>query len=107
MFLIVLCVCLSPVDLQDGQVLKSQELRASLKSKVFFRFSQKSFGINLLATNRSHFLEMAIINSERTTNRRRGSFCLTPMYLLCCAMPERFGLNVQFLNVCDALCFTI
>ena len=63
-----------PVDFQDGQVLKSQSCRKSLKSKVFFRYIEKSFGMNFLATNWSYLLSMAMRKSKDIESGRRGSF---------------------------------
>ena len=57
--------------------------------------------MNSLATNCSYVLEMAILKQNCIGRRSRGPLFLTPMYLWCCAMPVRFGLNVPFLNVCD------
>ena len=67
--------CMSaPVDLQDGQALKTQNVRESLKSKVFFLSREKSFGIHSLATYCYYMLEMAMTKSKRIEHRRRGSF---------------------------------
>ena len=47
-------------------------------------------------------------NNSRHKQKLEGVlFVLSPMFVWCCAMPARFGLNLLFLNVCDARAVTI
>ena len=95
MFVVHGALCMFvPVDFQDGQVLKSQEFRKSLKSAVCSLFSEQSCGVNFLATNCSHVLEMALRQSKGIASRRRNYLCLTPMALFCDVIPVRVSLNV-------------
>ena len=85
-----------PVDFQDGQVLKTQTFRKSLKSKVLFLFREKSFAINSFVTMFYYILDMTMTKSKCIESRRRGSFFVCCFFVLCGFVPERCSLNVLF-----------
>ena len=62
--------------MSNCQMVKTQKLRKSLKSKVFVLAREKPFPVKSLATFCSYMLEMAMRKSTCIQTRRRGSFIL-------------------------------
>ena len=82
------------VYVKDGQVLKSQNLRKSLKSEIFVLFSDKSLGNNALATK-------AITKSKCSGSQRKGSFFSDAPFCLCGFVSVRLSLIVPCFDVCE------
>ena len=62
-------------DLFEGRYgVEDFDCRNSLKSSVFFLFSEKPFSINSLATYCPHMFEMAVTKSNFKERIRRGPY---------------------------------